>query len=50
MTISTTNEEFFLSFKLNFETTTNVSEYEALILGLEVANKVGMTQLFVFGD
>jgi ribonuclease HI len=35
--ISPTQEIISLSFKLEFETTNNVVEYEALVLGLKVA-------------
>ena len=38
---SSTNEEFSLSIKISFETTNNVVEYEALILGLGVSKKDG---------
>jgi ribonuclease HI len=39
-----------LSYKLEFEATNNVVEYEALILGLEVARKMQITELVAFGD
>ena len=39
-----------LSFKLNFKTTNNVVEYEALILGLEDARGMGITHISVYGD
>jgi len=40
---------FFLSYKLEFEATNNVVEYEALALGLEVSRKISITQLEVCG-
>jgi ribonuclease HI len=39
-----------LSYKLEFEATNNVVEYEALILGLEAVIKMQITKLVVFGD
>ena len=38
------------SYQLEFESTYNVAEYEALILGLEAARRMKMTELSVFGD
>ena len=37
-------------YKLEFQTTNNIAEYEALILGLRVAKDLGIQQLSVFGD
>jgi ribonuclease HI len=48
--ISPKKEEIHLSYKLEFEATNNVVEYEALILGLEAARKMQITELVVFGD
>jgi ribonuclease HI len=39
-----------LSFKLEFETTNNIAEYEALVLGLRVAKDMKIEELSVFGD
>ena len=39
-----------LSFKLQFLTTNNTTEYEALILGMKAAKDLGVEQLAVFGD
>jgi hypothetical protein len=39
-----------LSYKLDFETTNNVAEYEALVLGLRAAKDMGIEELVVFGD
>jgi hypothetical protein len=39
-----------LSYKLEFETTNNVAEYEALVLGLRDARDMGIEELSVFGD
>jgi hypothetical protein len=39
-----------LSFKLEFEATNNVAEYEALVLGLKDAKGMGIEEILVFGD
>jgi ribonuclease HI len=39
-----------LSFKLNFKVTNNIVEYEALLLGLNVAKEMKIQRLQVFGD
>jgi hypothetical protein len=38
------------SYKLNFQCTNNVVEYEALMLGLKLLKKVGAKQIMVRGD
>jgi ribonuclease HI len=38
------------SYKLNFQCTNNVAEYEALMLGLKPLKKVGAKQIMVRGD
>jgi ribonuclease HI len=38
------------SYKLNFQCTNNVAEYEALMLGLRLLKKVGAKQIMVRGD
>jgi ribonuclease HI len=43
-------KEIPLSYKLEFEETKNVDEYEALILGLEATIKMQITMLVEFGD
>jgi ribonuclease HI len=48
--ISPTKQEIHLSYKMDFEATNNVVEYEDLILGLEAAKKIQITKLVVFGD
>jgi ribonuclease HI len=48
--ISPTKKEVSLSYKIDFNTTNNVVEYEALILGLEAAIKMQVTKLIMFGD
>ena len=39
-----------MSFKLTFQVTNNIAEYEALILGLNVAKDIGIKDIKVFGD
>jgi ribonuclease HI len=39
-----------LSYKLEFEVTNNVVEYEALVLGLRAAKEMGIKEMVVFGD
>jgi ribonuclease HI len=48
--VSPTQETISLSYKLEFETTNNVAEYEALVLGLRAAKDMGIEELSVFGD
>ncbi|KAH9322862.1 hypothetical protein KI387_017501, partial [Taxus chinensis] len=38
------------SFKLQFENTNNTAEYEALILGLQVAKERGVKNILARGD
>ena len=40
--VSPAQETTSLSYKLEFETTNNVVEYEALILGLRAAREMGI--------
>ena len=39
-----------LSYKLTFECTNNVAEYEALLLGLHALKDLGAQRIKVFGD
>jgi hypothetical protein len=48
--VSPTQETISLSYKLEFETTNNVVEYEALVLGLRAEKDMGIEELSVFGD
>jgi ribonuclease HI len=48
--ISPTQEIISLSYKLEFETTNNVAEYEALVLGLRDAKDMRIEEITVFGD
>jgi ribonuclease HI len=48
--ISPTQETLSFSYRLEFEATNNVVKYEALLLGLELANEMGIKFLEFFGD
>jgi ribonuclease HI len=48
--ISPTQEIISLSYKLEFETTKNVEEYEALVLGLRASKDMRIEEITVFGD
>jgi ribonuclease HI len=47
---SPSQETISLSYKLEFEVTNNVAEYEALVLGLRAAKEMGIREMAVFGD
>jgi ribonuclease HI len=47
---SPSQEIISLSYKLEFEVTNNVAEYEALVLGLRAAKEMGIKEVAVFGD
>ena len=48
--ISPANENIQLSYKLDFKTTNNVAEFEALLLGVKVAKEMGIMCVKIFGD
>jgi ribonuclease HI len=48
--ISPSEEVITLSYKLDFEYTNNIVEYEALVLGLRDAKYMTIDSLVVFGD
>jgi ribonuclease HI len=48
--ISPSKEVINLYYKMEFETTKNIVEYEALVLGLRVAKDMAIDCLAVFGD
>ena len=48
--ISPSKENIHLSYKLDFKTTNNVAEYEALLLGVKVAKEMGIMCVNIFGD
>ena len=47
--ISPIDQVTSLSYKIQFETTNNTVEFEALILGLKVAIEMGVNQISMFG-
>lgn len=47
---SPTEESKFLSYKLNFDCTNNMAEYESLVLGLETLIKLKAKNIDVYGD
>ena len=48
--ISPAREIIYLMYKLEFQTTNNIVEYEALIPGLRAAKYLNIQQLTLFGD
>ena len=46
--ISPDKEIIPLSYKLEFYTTNNINEYEALLLGLKAAKNMGIEKIYVF--
>ena len=48
--ISPSKEKIHLSYKLDFKTTNNVAEYEALRLGVKAAKEMGIMCVKIFGD
>jgi ribonuclease HI len=48
--VSPTQESITLSYNIKFETTNNVAEYEALVMGLRDDKDMGIEELIVFGD
>jgi ribonuclease HI len=48
--ISPTKHSFSFSYKLNYETTNNATEYKALILVLEKTKKLNIDKLSILGD
>ncbi len=48
--VSPKQESTHLPFKLTFQVTNNIAEYEALILGLNAAKDRGIKNIKVFGD
>ena len=48
--ISPGGESVSLVYKLEFVTTNNTIEYEALLLGLKAAKDMGIQQIYVYGN
>ena len=47
--ISPSKENVHLSYKLDFKTTNNIAEYEALLLGVKAAKEMGIMCMRIFG-
>ena len=47
---SPTNDTKLLSFKLHFECTNNIAEYESLIMGLFALKKLKVKRIVIYGD
>jgi hypothetical protein len=48
--ISPSQEVITFPFKLEFETTNNIAEYEALVLGFRASKDIKIEELSLFGD
>jgi ribonuclease HI len=48
--ISPSEEIITLSYKIEFETTNNIVEYEAMVFGLRAAKDMAIDCLAIFGD
>ena len=48
--ISPSKESIHLSYKLDFKTTNNIAEYEALLLGVKASKEMGIMFRKIFGD
>ena len=48
--ISPSNKIYNFSFRLEFEASNNVVEYEALFLRIETAKDMGIKMLYIKGD
>ena len=48
--ISPSKENIHLSYKLDFKTTNNIAEYEALLLGVTASKEMGIMCMKIFGD
>ena len=48
--ISPSNKVYNFAFRLEFEASNNVVEYEALLLGLETTKEMGIKMLNIKGD
>ena len=48
--ISPSKDTIHLSYKLDFKTTNNIAEYEALPLGVKAAKEMGIMCIKIFGD
>ena len=48
--ISPSKKNIHLSYKLDFKTTNNIVEYEALLLGFKATKDMGIMCMKIFGD
>ena len=48
--ISPSKENIHLSYKVDFKTTNNIQEYEALLLGFKASKEMGIMCINIFGD
>jgi len=48
--VSPTNELILMAYKLDFDCTNNMVEYEALILGLKAAINLKIKDIEIYGD
>src|SRR6188472_119557 len=48
--VSPKEEHVPISIKLDFDVTNNAAEYEACVVGLEIALALGVKKLMIFGD
>jgi ribonuclease HI len=48
--VSPSQETISLSYRMEFETTNNVEEYEALVLGMRAAKEMGIKEIAIFVD
>ena len=47
--ISPSKETIHLSYKMDFKTTNNIAEYEALMLGVKAVKEMGIMCIKIFG-
>jgi len=48
--VSPSQETASLSYKMEFDATNNMEEYEALVLGMRAAKEMGIKEIAIFGD
>ena len=48
--ISQIEKAYHFTFRLEFDATNNIAEYEALLIGLEIAKDMGIKILNIKGD
>ena len=50
MVLKSPREEHMFAYKLSFPCSNNEEEYEALLLGLKAAKRIGIKKVKEFGD